>query len=71
MKGGEELLKILARSLRGMMEQAPFSFEGLQEIKLRAGRPFLCQYQGREYGFSEEGRLVETDKNVSTKPPAR
>ncbi len=69
MKGGEELLKILARSLRGMMEQAPFSFEGLQEIKLRAGRPFLCQYQGREYGFSEEGRLVETDKNVSGRWP--
>ena len=69
MKGGEELLKILARSLRGMMEQAPFSFEGLQEIKLRAGRPFLCQYQGRVHGFSEEGRLVETDKNVSGRWP--
>ena len=60
MRGGEELIKILAGSLRGIVERAPFSFEGLQEVKLRTGRPFLCRYEGREYGFLETGEPVAT-----------
>ncbi|MCI8464855.1 MAG: stage III sporulation protein AA [Lachnospiraceae bacterium] len=58
MTGGEEILKILAGSLRGILKQAPFSFGGLQELKLRAGKPLLCQYEGAEYGFWEDGRPV-------------
>ena len=58
MKGGEEILKILAGSLRGVLERAACSFEGMQELKLRAGKPFLCQYEGQEYGFLENGTLV-------------
>lgn len=58
MKGGEEVLKILAGNLRKVMEQAPFSFDGLQELKLRSEKPFLCQYEGREYGFTETGAPV-------------
>ncbi len=65
MRGGDEILKILAGSLRGIIGQAPFSFEDLQEIKLRIERPLLCRYQGREYGFLETGHPVETGKKVS------
>jgi stage III sporulation protein AA len=72
MRGGEEILKILAGPLRRLAEQAPFSFEGLQEMKLRAGKPFLCRYEGREYGFLETGVPVSVDTldeslNISAK----
>ena len=65
MKGGDEILKILAGSLRGILEQAPFSFEGLQELKLRTGKPFLCRYEGREYGFLETGQPVAADRTAA------
>ena len=65
MRGGEEVLKILAGSLRGLIKEAPFSFEGLQELKLRTERPFLCRYEGREYGFLETGELVRTETGDS------
>ena len=65
MRGGEEFLKILAGSLRGLIKEAPFSFEGLQELKLRTERPFLCRYEGREYGFLETGELVRTETGDS------
>ena len=61
MRGGEEILKILAGPLRRLVEQAPFSFDRLQEMKLRAGKPFLCRYEGREYGFLETGVPVAVD----------
>ena len=62
MKGGEEILKLLAGSLRPLLEQAPFLFEQLQELRLRADRPFFCKYQGNEYGFLENGRPVLMDR---------
>ncbi len=58
MEGGEEILKVMAGGLRRLLEQAALKFEYLQELRLRAGLPFLCQYDGKEYGFLESGRMV-------------
>ncbi len=58
MEGGEEILQILAGPLRRLLAAAPVSFEALSELRLRIGQPLFLKYRGREYGLTEEGRLL-------------
>ena len=55
----DEILKILAGSLRGPFEKAEIPFESLQEIRLRAGLPIFLRIGGREYGLKRDGGLAE------------
>lgn len=59
MYGGGELLAVLAGSIRQILENTSLEFGRLQELRLRAGQPFFCQYGGKEYGFLKNGEPVE------------
>lgn len=61
MTGGEEILSVMAGNLRKLLERAPIDFNRLQELRLRAEQPFFCRYDGKEYGISEEGRLIPAE----------
>ena len=39
---------ILPRRVRGVVENEHLRFEQLQEVRLRAGKPLICCYQGVE-----------------------
>ncbi len=54
----EEILKIFPLGLRGILQALPLDFAELQEIRLRAGKPLLLQYQGREVFGGREGELT-------------
>lgn len=56
-KGREEIFRILALDLRGCFRKGKFSYEKLQEIRLRVGMPLLVIYDGREFFLSEKGEL--------------
>ena len=43
-----QILNILARSVRKVVEEDISDFDGLQEIRLRAGKPLMVIYQNRE-----------------------
>lgn len=62
MTGGEEILCVMAGSIRRLLSQAPIDFRFLQELRLRAELPFFCQYGGKEYGFSENGTLQPAEE---------
>lgn len=51
----EQILKILAKSVRALVEAEIPEFEYLQEIRLRIGKPLILIYGNREIVFSEEG----------------
>lgn len=52
-----ELMKVLAKRIRILLEQLPLNFEDLQEIRLRVNGPLLIIYRGREYFVSEAPAL--------------
>lgn len=55
----EEIVKIFPLGLRQVLQALPLDFEGLQEIRLRAERPLLLQYQGREIFGGRAGELTD------------
>lgn len=57
MEKREEILRVLALSLRGMMGQAIPDYTRLQEIRIRAGAPLAVIYENIEYFVSENGKL--------------
>ena len=56
-----ELMKVLAKRIRILLEQLPLDFEDLQEIRLRVNGPLLIIYRGREY-FVSEAPSLDGDK---------
>lgn len=55
---GEELLRIFPAERRAFWARAAASGEGLEEIRLRAGRPVTVLRKGREWFLDKDGRPV-------------
>ena len=49
MKDKNEIIHFFSRHIREILEQAEVDFEQLQEIRLRAYKPFLIRLGGEEY----------------------
>lgn len=57
-KRAEEVYRILAGSLRKLLEPGRLDFSKLQEIRLRVGAPFLIVYEGKEHFVDCAGRFT-------------
>ena len=55
----EEIAGIFSIRLRAVIMSLDIEYEGLQEIRMRAGAPMLCIYYNQEYYISPEGRLTK------------
>lgn len=44
----KQIYQILAGSIRQLLEKESFEFEGIQEIRLRVGKPLLVLYKNTE-----------------------
>ena len=55
MRDRDELLRIVALHIRRILERAAPDFDGLQEIRLRAGRPLAIVERGREVFLTGDG----------------
>ena len=44
----KEILHVLPREIRGLIEEEGLDYRYLQEIKLRTGKPLLLLYRGGE-----------------------
>ena len=65
----ETIYCLLAVRLRMLLAQSRIDPEGLQEIRLRAGKPLLLSYQGQEFALNCDGMLsncVEDDTCIVT-----
>ena len=65
----ETIYCLLALRLRMLLARSGLDIEGLQEIRLRAGRPLLLSYQGQELALNCDGMLsghVEKDACIVT-----
>ena len=51
MNGGREFLQILSEPVRKQLEKTEISFAGLQEVRIRVGRPVLLRVWGKEYSL--------------------
>lgn len=56
-KRKEEILRILGKEIRGLLEQALPEFEKLQEIRLRLEKPILLLYENEPWFLTRDGRL--------------
>lgn len=45
----DEVLDVLPRRVRKVVEEENLKYEDLQEIRLRAGKPLICHYRGKEH----------------------
>ncbi len=59
----EELLKIFASSVRGVLGKLDIDYNSLQEIRLRTQAPLLIRYGNLEYYVNREGGLTKERKN--------
>ena len=55
MRDRDELLRIFSLHIRRILERAAPDFDGLQEIRLRAGRPLAIVERGREVFLTGDG----------------
>ncbi len=58
MERQEPYQQFFSSHIRGILQKSGLSQDGLQEIRLRADRPLLVLYEGKEYALTEEGRLT-------------
>ncbi len=54
----EQYLQFFSSRIRGLLQKSGIHQEDLQEIRMRAERPLLVWYEGREYALTEDGRLT-------------
>lgn len=59
MGGLETVFKIFPKELRTLLKKADMDGEGIQELRLRAGAPFLAVYRNREFFIGRDGGLTE------------
>lgn len=64
MEKREEILRVLALSLRNVMGQAVPDYERLQEIRLRAELPLMVIYGNREYFVGITGHFTESKEEA-------
>lgn len=62
--GDEELLKLFASSVRGLLGRLKLDYDKLQEIRLRIQSPLLIQYENKEYYINQNGSLTKKRENV-------
>lgn len=59
MKDRNEIIRFFSGHIREILEKAGLDFEKLQEIRLRAEKPFLIRLEGAEYFVSEQGEVLK------------
>ncbi len=58
----KSIVNILPQSLRKKVERERFDFDKLQEIRMRAGKPLLFRYAGKERGLSDSVHIVTAEE---------
>ena len=53
-----EILKVLSLKLRNIVQRLRVDFRRMQEIRIRAGAPFMVVYDGAEYFVEEDGKMT-------------
>ena len=64
MKDRNKIICFFSGHIREILEQARLDFEKLQEIRLRAEKPFLIRLDGEEYFLSEHGKVLKEPGNA-------
>lgn len=59
-----EIKNILSKRLRGCPGLNGVDYDGLNEIRLRPGRPLILKEGARQYFLSEEGPLTDVKKGI-------
>lgn len=54
----DEIVRVLPQALRYLVKNLLVEYEKLQEIRLRVGRPFVIEYDNREYFLRMDGTLA-------------
>lgn len=66
----KQILCVLARPVRLLLEEAGLDFGKLQEIRMRIGRPLLLVYHNEEKILTQE-KKIQTGKHIVTKEEIR
>ncbi len=61
-----QITSIFAGSVRSRLTREPLDYDGLYEIRLRAERPVLVVYQGKEWFLGEKGGLEREERRSYT-----
>lgn len=59
-----EIKNILSKRLRGCRGLAGVNYDGLNEIRLRAGRPVILKEGAMQYFLSEDGLITDVAKGI-------
>lgn len=65
---GEEILKYLPEEMEAAIKKASPKWEKAEEIRFRVGKPLLFYMDNREYILMKDGRLIEENKEKSSRP---
>ncbi len=57
----DEFVRLFSSEIRSVFGGLPKDFESIQEIRLRAGKPVLVIYKGREFFMTRTGALTEEE----------
>ena len=70
----DEIVRVLPQALRYLVKNLLVEYEKLQEIRLRVGRPFVIEYDNREYFlpvsythldvYKRQGRMRQSRGNI-------
>lgn len=60
----EELLKVLPKRLRSIVESAVTDFEKLKELRLRVNAPLLVYMEGKEFFLDERTQKLSGEKSL-------
>lgn len=63
---GAQIAGLFAENIRSRLKVEPLDYEKLYEIRLRAARPVLVVYQGKEWFLGERGGLKKEEKKSYT-----
>lgn len=54
----QEIMRILPGEIRQKVQSLSIDWEGLQEIRLRVGKPVILRYRQKEYFLARRGGMV-------------
>jgi stage III sporulation protein AA len=60
----DELIKIFSIEIRKLLQKSNLNFQLLQEVRLRACRPLIIIYDGKEYFLSGAGELLSNEERA-------
>ncbi len=64
MENKNEILCILCKNLRSLMERADLSYDRVNELRLRVCEPLIVIYDGKEYFIGKRGELTRDPKQA-------